>query len=114
MMQAAELYANNYARILRDYTGPHFGFASKNYYAEFLAALQINQFENAYFPDLRYDEAPPPPPVQTDFARPRISHRRLLRHAAYHRRHRSHRRRRMVASTARPARPRTRLVASSR
>jgi membrane-bound lytic murein transglycosylase D len=37
MMQAAELYASNYARILRDYTGPHFGFASKNYYAEFLA-----------------------------------------------------------------------------
>jgi peptidoglycan lytic transglycosylase D len=113
MMQAAGEYADNYARIFSDYSGPHFGFASKNYYAEFLAALQINQFENAYFPDLRYDEAPPPPPVQTDFAPPRITHRRLLRHAAYHRRHRSHHRRRMVASTARSAKPRARLVASS-
>jgi membrane-bound lytic murein transglycosylase D len=107
MVQAADQYADNYTRILRDYTGPHFGFASKNYYAEFLAALQVNQFEDSYFPDLRYDEAPPPPPVRTDFARPRVIHimhhtirRRFLRHAAYHRRHRYHRHRRMVALTA--------------
>lgn len=99
MMQASEQYAGDYARIVRNYDGAHFGFASKNYYAEFLAALQINQFEEAYFPDLRYDEAPPPLPVRTDFAPPRITHRRLLRHAAYHRRHRAHRHRRMFALT---------------
>ena len=97
MMQAAEQYAGDYARIFRNYDGAHFGFASKNYYAEFLAALQINQFEDAYFPDLRYDEAPPPPPVRTDFAPPRFAHRRLLRHVAYHRRHRAHRHRHYIA-----------------
>jgi len=105
MAQAAELYANDYARIVRNYDGPHFGFASKNYYAEFLAALQINRFEGAYFPDLRYDSAPPPPPVLTDFAPPRSRHRRLLRHIAYHHKHKRHRRRRMFAD-ARPYRPR--------
>lgn len=97
MAQAAEQYAGDYARIIRDYDGPHFGFASKNYYAEFLAALQINQFEDAYFPDLRYDEAPLPPPVRTDFEPPRMMHRRLLRHASYHHRHRHHHHRRLVA-----------------
>jgi membrane-bound lytic murein transglycosylase D len=95
--EAAEQYAGDYARIVRNYAGPHFGFASKNYYAEFLAALQINQFEDAYFPDIRYDEAPPPPPVQTDFARARFAHRRLLRRASYHHRHRLHHRRRLMA-----------------
>jgi membrane-bound lytic murein transglycosylase D len=101
MAQAAEMYANDYARIVRDYDGPHFGFASKNYYAEFLAALQINRFEAAYFPDLRYDSAPPPPPVLTDFAPPRSRHRRLLRHIAYHHRHRHHHRRRILATSTR-------------
>ncbi|MBV8358061.1 MAG: lytic transglycosylase domain-containing protein [Deltaproteobacteria bacterium] len=99
MVQAAEQYAGDYARIIRNYDGPHFGFASKNYYAEFLAALQINQFEDAYFPDIRYDEAPPPLPVRTDFAPPRIIHPRLLRRTAYHRRHRAHRHRHLLALT---------------
>jgi membrane-bound lytic murein transglycosylase D len=105
MAEAAELYASDYERIIRNYDGPHFGFASKNYYPEFLAALQISQFEDAYFPDLRYDEAPPPPPVQTDFSRVRFArvrfvHRRLLRRAAYHHRHRLHRHHRMFALLA--------------
>jgi membrane-bound lytic murein transglycosylase D len=96
---AAEQYEGDYARIVRSYEGPHFGFASKNYYPEFLAALQVNQFEDVYFPDIRYDEAPVPPPVRTDFA-PRISRRRLLRRAAYHHRHRLHRHRRVMALSA--------------
>src|SRR5215469_14698807 len=99
MAEAAALYAGDFERIIRNYEGPHFGFASKNYYAEFLAALQINQFEEAYFPDIRYDEAPPPLPVRTDFAPPRIRHPRWLRRAAYHRRHRAHHHRRVLALT---------------
>jgi membrane-bound lytic murein transglycosylase D len=98
--QAAEQYAGDYARILRNYDGPHFGFASKNYYAEFLAALQIDRFEDAYFPDILYDEAPAPPPVHTDFAPPRIRYRRLLHRAAYHRRHKFRRHRRVIALSA--------------
>jgi membrane-bound lytic murein transglycosylase D len=101
MTEAAELYASDYVRILRNYAGPHFGFASKNYYAEFLAALQISQFEGAYFPDVRYDEAPPPPPVRTDFAPP-IRHRRIVRRTAYHRRRRLHRHRQVMAMRTSP------------
>jgi len=40
MMQAVEATGGgDYCAILRRYYGPHFGFASKNYYSEFLAAL---------------------------------------------------------------------------
>ncbi len=57
----------DYSEILRRYYGPHFGFASKNYYSEFLAALQVYQFREAYFPGIDEEEPvyeePPPPPV---------------------------------------------------
>lgn len=94
MQQAADEYGADFDRILRDYRGPHFGFASKNYYAEFLAALQVHENEDKYFPDLKYEEAPPPPPVRTDFAPRRIKRRLPLLHRVTYRRHRSIRRRR--------------------
>jgi membrane-bound lytic murein transglycosylase D len=98
MAEAAERYDGDYARIVRNYDGPHFGFASKNYYAEFLAALQVDRYQDSYFPDLRYDQVPPPPPVRVDFTPPRrILHRRLLRRAAYHHHHRLRHHRRIVA-----------------
>ena len=106
MEQAAEQYTGEYARIFQSFGGAHFGFASKNYYPEFLAAAQINDFQDVYFPDVKYDTAPPPPPVRTDFARPSINHRRyarrgaLVRRAAYHRRHSYRRHRRVVALNA--------------
>jgi membrane-bound lytic murein transglycosylase D len=100
MAQAAELYANDYARIVREYSGAHFGFASKNYYAEFLAAVQVSQFEDAYFPDIRYAIAPAPPVVRTALATPRVSRHRMLRRAAYHRRRKLHHRRRLIALSA--------------
>ena len=68
---AAAEYGGDYDSIVRNYNGPHFGFAARNYYSEFLAALQIHQNEDKYFPDLKYAEAPTPPPVRTDFAPPR-------------------------------------------
>jgi len=95
--QAAELYGGDYARIVQNYQGPHFGFASKNYYTEFLAALQVDQFQDTYFPGLRYEEAPPPPPVRTDFAPARIVRHARLHRATYHHRHRRHRRHHMIA-----------------
>jgi membrane-bound lytic murein transglycosylase D len=96
MSEAASIYNNNFVRIVRDYEGPHFGFASKNYYAEFLAASQVDRYQDVYFPDIRYDEAPPPAPVRTDFTPPRSHRTRLVHRAAYHHRHR-HRRRRVMA-----------------
>ena len=88
---AASEYGGDYDRIVRSYNGPHFGFAARNYYSEFLAALQIHQDEDKYFPDLKYAEAPQPPPIKTDFAPPRSAHRShhgVVRHAVVA--HRSH------------------------
>ena len=88
---AASEFGGNYDRIVRSYNGPHFGFAARNYYSEFLAALQIHQEEDKYFPDLKYADAIPPPPIKTDFAPPRSrhSHRGSLHRVAAHHGHHS-------------------------
>lgn len=44
-----ELGTTDYMTVRRHYTGPAFGFASKNFYAEFLAALDIAQNSLVYF-----------------------------------------------------------------
>jgi hypothetical protein len=90
MAHASDEYNGNYAQVLQHYDGPHFGFATKNYYAEFLAALQIDRHIDSYFPNLKYDEAPPPPPVRTDLPHPRhhrVLHRVILHHRSHHRSH---------------------------
>jgi len=51
--RAAEECGNDYCRMIKEYNGPHFGFAVKNYYAEFLAALQVHRYEENYFPGIR-------------------------------------------------------------
>ncbi len=47
----------NYARILREYRGRTFGFASRNFYVAFLAALRIDREPERYFPGV----VPEPP-----------------------------------------------------
>jgi membrane-bound lytic murein transglycosylase D len=80
MMQAVEATGGgDYCEILRRYDGPHFGFASKNYYSEFLAAVQVYEYREAYFPGIDeeqpdYEEPAPPPP--------RVSH---VHYASHHR-----------------------------
>jgi membrane-bound lytic murein transglycosylase D len=49
-------------RIIREYQGPSFGFASKNFYLEFLAALRVAENAHAYFDSLVLD---PPLNFQT-------------------------------------------------
>jgi len=91
---AAAEFGGNYDRIVRNYNGPHFGFAARNYYSEFLAALRIHQDEDKYFPNLKDAEAPTPPPVRTDFAPPRRvrrSHSGSVHRVTVHRSHRTHR-----------------------
>lgn len=44
-----ELGTNDYMTIRRHYDGPAFGFASKNFYAEFLAALEVAENAEVYF-----------------------------------------------------------------
>ncbi|MCA9727961.1 MAG: lytic transglycosylase domain-containing protein, partial [Candidatus Eisenbacteria bacterium] len=46
-----ELGTNDVARILHEYDGPRFGFASQNFYCEFLAAIEIGSHPERYFPD---------------------------------------------------------------
>jgi membrane-bound lytic murein transglycosylase D len=41
--------------IVKRYRGPLFGFASRNFYAEFLAALAVERSYKDYFGDLQFD-----------------------------------------------------------
>ena len=44
---------NNYADIMRNYKGRTFGFASRNFYVAFLAAKEVDQNPEKYFPGLK-------------------------------------------------------------
>jgi membrane-bound lytic murein transglycosylase D len=44
-----------YVDILRNYKGRTFGFASRNFYVAFLAAKEVDQNAERYFPGLTYD-----------------------------------------------------------
>jgi len=43
------------ARIVRGYRGPRFGFASRNFYVEFLAAVEVEREYRSHFGDLSFD-----------------------------------------------------------
>jgi membrane-bound lytic murein transglycosylase D len=45
--------SDDLGEIVRRYDGPGFGFASRNFYAEFLAARHVLAHSSAYFPELR-------------------------------------------------------------
>ena len=45
--------SKNLANLIRDYQSPTFGFASKNFYAEFLAAVYLAKDSEKHFPFLR-------------------------------------------------------------
>ncbi len=56
MMQARERYGTDFTRILQDYRSRTFGFASRNFYAEFLAARAIARDPRRWFGHaIRYD-----------------------------------------------------------
>jgi len=56
MRRAKNRYGGNIVDIINGYRSRTFGFASKNFYAEFLAALQVVQNKEKYFPGLRFDK----------------------------------------------------------
>jgi membrane-bound lytic murein transglycosylase D len=65
MKRAQEVYGNDFATIVRNYSGPGFGFASRNFYAEFLAAREIARNPQRFFPEgVRYE-----PPLNLDRVR---------------------------------------------
>lgn len=62
MLRAKERFGSDFDRIYREYDGPYFGFASKNFYAEFLAAREIARDPQRFFGD----EFEPEPPLDHD------------------------------------------------
>jgi membrane-bound lytic murein transglycosylase D len=56
MARAVEKHGRDYERIYLEYDGRLFGFASRNFYAEFLAAREIARDPERYFPEgLQYE-----------------------------------------------------------
>jgi peptidoglycan lytic transglycosylase D len=51
MLRAKARYGADFNRIVRDYDSRTFGFASRNFYAEFLAARQVVMDHEHYFPE---------------------------------------------------------------
>lgn len=53
MLRASSALAtSNIEKIIAEHSSPIFGYASKNYYTEFLAALEVYSNHEIYFPDL--------------------------------------------------------------
>jgi membrane-bound lytic murein transglycosylase D len=51
MQKAKRAYGNDLGRIVKHYKGRYFGFASRNFYAEFLAAREVAGNPEKYFPE---------------------------------------------------------------
>ncbi|VAX19898.1 Membrane-bound lytic murein transglycosylase D [hydrothermal vent metagenome] len=62
MKRAKRKFGTDIARIIKHHRSRSFGFASKNFYAEFLAASEVSRNHKRYFgnvnfePEFRYDE----------------------------------------------------------
>ncbi|WP_165741731.1 transglycosylase SLT domain-containing protein, partial [Candidatus Thiosymbion oneisti] len=51
MQKAKAIYGNDIGAIVRKYKGPYFKFASRNFYAEFIAAREVASHPHRYFPE---------------------------------------------------------------
>ncbi|MDZ7288625.1 MAG: transglycosylase SLT domain-containing protein [candidate division KSB1 bacterium] len=54
MRRAKAMYGTDFGRIYREYQSRTFGFASRNFYAEFLAALHVATNHENYFGDVQF------------------------------------------------------------
>ena len=65
MKRAQEAFGNDFVAMVRNYSGASFGFASRNFYTEFLAARDIARNPQRFFPEgVRYE-----PPLNLDRVR---------------------------------------------
>jgi membrane-bound lytic murein transglycosylase D len=54
--KAKRIYGHDFDRLIKEYDHPQFGFASRNFYAEYLAARDIARQPSVYFPEgLNYE-----------------------------------------------------------
>lgn len=51
MIKAKRQYGDDIGRIVRNYKGKHFKFASRNFYSEFIAAREVASHPDRYFPE---------------------------------------------------------------
>jgi membrane-bound lytic murein transglycosylase D len=56
MKNAKKRHGDSIVDIIKNYRSRTFGFASRNFYAEFLAALDVVQNKNKYFPALKFNK----------------------------------------------------------
>ncbi|TDJ51742.1 MAG: LysM peptidoglycan-binding domain-containing protein [Nitrospina sp.] len=56
MTRAKKKFGDDIVQIIKHYRKRTFGFASKNFYAEFLAALEVSQNPRKYFPDIKMEK----------------------------------------------------------
>jgi membrane-bound lytic murein transglycosylase D len=95
--RAAGIYGGDYSEMVQHYQGPRFGFAVKNYYAEFLAAMQVHRYEDQYFPGIADEETIHPAPIKADFARPRHSSKKSHASHTHHTASKRHHSKKTVA-----------------
>lgn len=60
MSKARAQHGNDIGRVVKDYNGPAFGFASRNFYSEFMAAREVARNAKRYFPEGVHYEPPWP------------------------------------------------------
>lgn len=60
MIRAKRMHGDDIVNIINKYDSRSFGFASSNFYAEFLAAMEVSRNYKRYFPDVEM-----PRPLQT-------------------------------------------------
>ncbi len=73
----AEVGSSDLMEIIRRYQSPSFGFASKSFYAEFLAAIEVAKRSAEFFPEVEYH---PPFPLEELELKRAISVPALLKH----------------------------------
>jgi membrane-bound lytic murein transglycosylase D len=69
MERAQKAHGSDLMTIINDYRGPVFGYASMNFYSEFLAAIAVYDTYETYFGELALDQ--PGSPVQVAQAAPK-------------------------------------------
>jgi membrane-bound lytic murein transglycosylase D len=69
MAKAKAIYGNDFGAIATRYKGPYFGFSSRNFYAQFVAAREVAGNPKKYFPEGVHYEKP-------------LSHHRLVLRAS--------------------------------
>jgi membrane-bound lytic murein transglycosylase D len=63
MLRAQSVHGSDLVKIINEYRGPVFGFASMNFYSEFLAAVDVYNTYPTYFGELALDQPNTPRPT---------------------------------------------------